>query len=710
MTTETRSHCAFLFRRASIITGLGLCTAGFAYAADAGSPSEVELEETTLQSEAEPKSSYYSATPASTATGLGLDVLETPQSISLIEREQIDDFGLDEVNSILKYATGVNVEAVETDRTYYTARGFDVTNFQYDGQGVPMVYGNVYGSLDAAVYERVEVLRGANGLMTGTGNPSATINFVRKKPTTDFGGYVDYTYGSWDKHRVEADVSGSLDKEGRVRGRFVAAHTDQGSYLDRYERESTVLYGTIEADLTDRTLLTVGHSYEDDNADGVMWGSLPVAFSDGSPTDYDVSTSTSADWSEWDNMSNWTFVRLEQELGDRWKIRGDASYVTRKSDGKLFYMYSTPDPTTGLGLLAYPSAYVQDDEQWIYDLQLSGAFDWLGREHELVGGFSYSESDVVAGSAYGPIGDPIPVPLEQWNGDFPEPNFGDPGTDADWLDKEYGFYGAARLRPTDRLQTIVGGRVTTFDGEGVTYGASQTTSYHGEFIPYLGFVYEVNDRLSVYGSYTSIFQPQTEADINGSRLEPIAGDAYEVGLKLSLFESRAYATAAVFRIEQDNVAEPAGMSGGMTYYTAAEGLTSEGFETELVGELIDGLQLSAGYTFLEVEDPGGSRAKPYLPEHSVKLAATYQVPNTRLQVGGGVRWQSEIYGTNVEQEAYAIVDLMARYQFNDKLSAQLNLRNVTDEKYWTSLYWAGQFGQGFYGAPRSADLSLRYEF
>jgi len=121
----------------------------------------------------------YKSQPSSAATKLDLTPRQTPQSISTITRAQLDDFHLDSVNDALKMATGIQVQEVETDRTYYTARGFDITNFQYDGIGIPFVYGNVEGDIDTAVFERVEVIRGANGLMSGTGNPSATINFVR---------------------------------------------------------------------------------------------------------------------------------------------------------------------------------------------------------------------------------------------------------------------------------------------------------------------------------------------------------------------------------------------------------------------------------------------------------------------------------------------------------------------------------------------------
>ena len=93
----------------------------------------------------------------------------------------------------------VNVERIETDRTYYTARGFDITNFQVDGVGLPLTSGNNHADEDTSVYDRIEVIRGANGLMTGVGNPSATINFIRKRPTAENDFNVSAQLGSWNK-------------------------------------------------------------------------------------------------------------------------------------------------------------------------------------------------------------------------------------------------------------------------------------------------------------------------------------------------------------------------------------------------------------------------------------------------------------------------------------------------------------------------------
>ena len=120
-----------------------------------------------------------------TATKLNLTVLETPQVVSVISRDQIEDFSLREINSLLAYVPGVTVEQVETGRTYYTARGFDIVNFQFDGVGVPFSYGLSHGHDDTAIYEQVDVVKGATGLITGLANPSATINYLRKRPTSE---------------------------------------------------------------------------------------------------------------------------------------------------------------------------------------------------------------------------------------------------------------------------------------------------------------------------------------------------------------------------------------------------------------------------------------------------------------------------------------------------------------------------------------------
>lgn len=656
----------------------------------------------------------YHSERASTAMRFSLTPRETPQSVSVVTRAQLEDFNLTSALDALKSTPGISVERVETERTYFTARGFDITNFQFDGLGAPMMYKNLQGDIDTVIYERIEVLRGANGLLSGTGNPSATVNFIRKRPTREFQASLSGTLGSWDQRRLEADVSGPIGSSDRVRGRLVAAAKNTDSYLDGLQRESHAVYGVVELDMTDRTMLTAGHSWQQVNTDRPLWGALPMYYTDGSATDYDVSTSTSADWAYWDNTESRTFVELSHLFANGWEGKAALNYVDVTSDSALFYQYGTPDRETGLGLMAYPSLYAIDVEQLIADLHVKGPFAFAGREHELVAGLQWSRSTLEDSSDYGQgIGTPLP-PLENWNQQYPLPDFTAGRDGSDWTDRQTGIYSAARLSLTDRLTGIVGGRLSRFEGDGVTYGTSKDTSYTDVFTPYAGLVFDLNDQASLYASYAEIFQPQTEVDSNRDRLEPIDGVQYELGIKAELFAGRADASLAVFRIEQDNVAEASGTIPGTAdiAYVGAKGLTSEGVEATLAGELLPNLQASLGYTYVDIEDPEGERARTFIPRHMVRAMSTYRLPfHDAMKVGARVSWQEAIYrdqgaGVTTRQDDYALVDLMASYDISDNLSASLNVNNITDEKYLNSLYW----DQVYYGAPRNAMLTLGWNY
>jgi outer membrane receptor for ferric coprogen and ferric-rhodotorulic acid len=649
----------------------------------------------------------YKAAPSSAATKFDLTPRQTPQSISTITGAQLEDFKLDSVNDALKYTTGIQVQEVETDRTYYSARGFDITNFQYDGLGIPFVYGNVEGDLDTAIYERVEVIRGANGLMSGTGNPSATINFVRKRPTLAPQARVDLTGGSWDKRRIDADVSGALTESGNVRGRVVYANENKNSYLDRYSREKNVFHGVVEVDLNDSTLFTLGHTLQKSDANSPMWGALPLNFSDGSATDYSRSTSTSSDWAYWDVQENRTFAELAHNFANGWQAKAVLTHVEKKGDGSLFYMYGTPDRDTGLGLFSYPSEYQDKNKQLVADLYASGPFALAGREHELVVGGSWSKSELEDTSWYDSTTGTALPPLEDWNGNIGKPLNDMPTNGSDFTDRMQSVYSAARFSLTDSLNLIAGARVVDVDSDGTNYGESKSTSYNNEVVPYAGLVYDLNEQYSVYASYTEIFDPQTKQDASGNRLAPVEGVNYEAGIKAELLDDKVNLSLAVFRTEQDNVASVAGMNGGTIFYKGAEGITSEGYEVEISGELLQGLQATAGYTFVDIQDAEGKHAVTYSPKHMLRASTTYRVPGLeKLKVGASMSWQDDVYNGIAEQDAYALVNLMASYDIDPNWSVSANLNNVTDEKYLSSLYWT----QAYYGAPRNASMTVSWKY
>lgn len=657
-------------------------------------------------------SDRYTTKSSRTATKLSLSPRETPQTVSVTTRTKMDDFALNDVNDVLENTNGVNVEKVETDRTYFTARGFDITNFQVDGLGVPLTYGNVMGDLDTALFDKVEVLKGANGLMSGAGSPAATVNFVRKRPTEEFQASAKAGVGSWDYRRLDGDISGALSE--RVRARLVVAGQDKHSYLDRYEQQRGLAYGVLEADLTDSTLLTLGHSYQQNNADSPLWGSLPLFYTDGSRTDYSRSDSSAADWAYWNNEDNRSFVELAQELGGGWTAKAAYSHVEIESDSELFYVYGTPERGTNTGVFSWPSQYDFSTRQDLVDLYASGPFRLAGREHELVAGTSWSMANTRDHSWYGDtLGSPVPD-LHGWDGSYPRPNFTSDGGGSDWTDKQTSFYTAARFSLTEDLSLLAGARLSNWDSHGTSYGKDKATRHDKVLVPYAGLVYDLTPNYSLYASYTEIFTPQVAADIDGNRLDPIEGSSMETGVKGEWLDGRLYANLALFRIEQTNLAEAAGVVDGRTHFRAVDGVASQGVELELAGELLPGWEASAGYSYVDIEDSEGNTTKTYTPRQSAKLATTYRLPMVeQLKLGAKVKWQDDTYrdygsGLVVHQDAYALLGLMAKYEFTPQLDATFNVDNLTDEKYLTSFYWATP--QGYYGEPRNAKLTVNWKF
>lgn len=651
---------------------------------------------------------------SASATGLDLSLRETPQSISVITRSVMDDFKLNSVNDVLSLSPGIVVEKVETDRTYYTARGFDIVNFQVDGIGIPMVYGLVDGDLDTAVYDKVEVIRGAAGLLASNGNPSATINFVRKRPTSSFQASAGLLLGSWNQTRVDADLSTPLNDAGSLRGRVVVAAEDKDSYLDRYHLKKAVFHGVVEADLGDNTLLTAGHTQQANRPRGNNWGALPLWDSEGHATDYDVSVNTAPEWAYWNADLGQTFVELQHQLANGWQLRAALTHKSISSQGRLFYIYGEPDAATGAGMLAWPSRYDLDNTQNIVDLRATGPFELGGRKHELVLGASASRSGLQDVSNYGRgIGTELPD-LATWDGDYPMPLFDQGGGGSSFVDRQKSLYAAVRLRPTDALQVLLGANATWIDSEGESYGASRRKK-ESKTTPYLGLVYDLAPTLSAYGSYTSIFYPQSEVGADFDRLASADGSNVELGLKSEWLDKQLLGTVALFKSRQNNLASYVGYDAnrGVSIYEGVDTL-SQGIELELVGAVAPGVKLSAGYSWLEIEDVDGHATRNFTPRQLLRLAGTWQALQP-LKLGATLSWQSGIHrddvaanGTPVRtrQPAYALIDLMARWDFDKHWSATLNLENVTNEKYFTSLYWS----QSFYGAPRSVSVSVNWSY
>jgi outer membrane receptor for ferric coprogen and ferric-rhodotorulic acid len=659
-------------------------------------------------------SGAYTPGTIATATRLVLSPRQTPQSISVITRQEMDDFALNGIDDVMRVTPGVSIVTYDSERTEYYARGFAVQNFQYDG--IPMQRDSAYSAgntlSDMAIYDRVEVLKGATGLLTGMGDPGATINLVRKKPTRELAGSATLGAGSWDSYRAEVDVGSPLTDSGRVRARAVAAYQDRHANTDHYQRRNNVFYAVLEADLGNDILLTVGADDQDSDPQGSSWGGIPLLDRNGDFNSMPRAFNNGARWSRWRQYSRTGFATLEHRFGDDWLAKLQLNHQVNGYDAALGAAAGgTPDPATGEGVSLWLGQYIGKTTSNAADLYLSGRFQWFGREHELVVGASaarkhwindgYTPQPGYAGAV---------ADYRQWHGDIPEPDwqwlYGD-----DQVTRESGAYVVGRFNLADPLKLILGNRIANY--------RSTDIDESGVVVPYAGVVYDLDRHFSVYASYTSIFKPQSNQDAQGKVLDPQQGRSYEAGLKGEFYDCRLNASAAVFQLDKDNYPDPSGEltpSGGMAYRSLM-GVRTKGYELELSGQLLPGWQMQTGYAH-KIARQDGDKVSTLEPEDQFSVHSSYRLAGSLSgwTFGGGARWQSKTFGMvrhpllgEVEHrtEPYWLLDAMARYQFDERLSATLNVNNLLDKRYYTIF---NVYSTYTWGEPRNVRLAVTYRF
>lgn len=670
----------------------------------------------------------YTTGLTNTATRLNLSLRETPQSVTIVTRQRIEDQGTNELRDVVSQTIGLYMNEtgpIGADTNPIYSRGFALENYQVDGVPQTTRAGYRGDVADMAIYDRVEVVRGASGLLSGVGEPSGVINMVRKLPTVDLQGYIVGKVGSWDHYRVEGDVSGPLAAGGRIRARAVGAYQDSGSFIDRLGLEKKILYGIAEADLGTSTLVSLGVEYQDIKTTGGGRYGPPIYRVDGTPANLPRSTNTAAKWGYSLRENTTVFGSVEHHIG-RWRLDLDLEHASRDYDSVMPALLSTNLPLGGPDTLL-TRRFVGHGEQSAARFHAVGPFALFGREHELVAGASYSYFHLKSPSVRSPSTTVADIYEFIRTGDSPRGDVGFTGSGSESRDWQSGLYLATRLKPLEPLSIVLGGRLSNWKTRRDSYNASGVvtrgvaTKEDWVFTPYAGVVLDLTKNLSLYGSYTDIFKPQTQRDANGDILAPAVGSNLEGGFKLAFYDDRLNISAAYYRTQKDNAAEYVpGPGGAANYgptgdfvYVGLDGTKTTGFEIEVSGQITPRWQVSGGYSHANPRYPDGSRRYTEIPTDTFKLFSTYELggPLEGLTLGGNLRWQSSMDtpyaypGIIFRQGDFAIVDFVASYDITPKLKATLNVNNLFDKTYYTDIAFSG-----WYGAPRSAFLTLRFGF
>jgi len=718
---------------AALLAGTGLEAAGGpggAYALrrvpEARPPSgagTVSLAEVRVTAQAERSATSegtgtYAAQAASIFKGAH-SLREIPQSVSVLTREQMDDQGITRLDMAYTQMPGVRLDGYANEGRIYT-RGFEVGT-QVDG--IPAAASGLF-RLDPALYDRVEMVRGPSGLFAGSGEPGGSINLVRKRPKDRFAFSGSLSYGSWNNARAELDAGGPLNAGGTLRGRAVAVLQDKDQFYEAAHEKRQVLYGILELDPSpDGTAgLSLTHM---ENRGNAFWG-LP-RYSDGTLP----GRKTFVGVTDVDSVQNITEVLLDYEhrFGNGWRAKAALGQRKEKMTWAGVYGYGFADPATGLADGEASHSAPTQDYRYM-DFNLSGPFQWLGRRHDASVGYNHSVGQTNNDRRYSAVftGGDI-LRQHDWGGSRAAWNPYGYATDT----RQSGFYGNVRLRVLEPLALVLGGRYSHFDYRS---RSRYTTPWvdgqkaSGEFTPYAGAVWDVNQQLSLYGSYAEIFVPQSARDHTGAMLKPRVGSQVEFGVKGAFLNDRLNASLAVFQLRDENRAMddmdpahncPDTWTGRCS--TAAGKIQSRGFEAEVSGTPLPGLNLSASYTnnrsiYLTDADPAqvGQRVDAARnPRHLLKLWGQYRFADAAgasalsgWTVGGGVIAQSGLYDSErVQQGSYAVVSAKLGYRINRNASISFDIDNLFDRTYLTELYDGSYYN--IYGTPRSFRVTLNYK-
>lgn len=678
-----------------------------------------EILNTQLGSVTEGSQSYTTGA-MSTATKLPLTMRETPQATTVITRQRMDDQNMTSINDLVKNAPGLFLNfSSGPGRQTYSARGFDIDNLMYDG--IPSGYeGWTVGSQpNLAMFDRVEIVRGATGLVTGAGNPSAAINLVRKRPLAEQRVTLTGAAGSWDDYRGEIDASSPLNDSGTLRGRVVASYRGNDSFVDDVDEDHGLFYAVTEADLSDDTTLTLGFSHQKDKTN-YFWGSSLVGL-DGHHLDLPRSFNPGSKWEDKDQEIDTVFAEVRHRLANDWSLQVNANYS--QQDAVFSGSYLSRFEDLKLNRTVYQSGH--DQKKSGVDAFVSGPFEAFGRTHELVVGASKRVYDMTTKN-YSPY-------RFDWPVDGAKPDFNRTGKSHDVTTQE-GVYMTTRLTLADPLKLILGGRLDwyEFDDKGSSEADQKVTR---NVTRYGGLIYDLDDHHSVYVSYSDIFNPQSKKDAGGGMVKPVEGKNYEIGLKGEYFDGALNTSVAVFRVDQENRAvsvigaDRLNCDDPNNCYEASGEIRSQGVEFEVQGSVLPNWEVGAGYTYArthylkDASNPQNENQQfdTDMPEHLFKVTTSYrfQGPLKKLRVGGNVYWQSRMYNDvttadgsvyRLQQGGYAVTDLMAGYRVNEHLDLQVNANNIFDRKYYSAISSSIEYGGDVYGAPRNVMVTGKYTF
>ncbi|NGP77102.1 TonB-dependent siderophore receptor [Balneolaceae bacterium YR4-1] len=661
--------------------------------------------------------SGYMISEISSVTKIGVPLLETPQSVSVITGQQLENQNIQDLGEALRYSSGVQGETFgfEPRTTFVRFRGFDATTSGLFRDGLQLRNPNFAVGYNPEPYgaERIEVPKGPASVLYGAGSPGGLVNFVSKKPTQVPFGEILLETGSFNRVQGQTDISGPLDAEGNFAYRFIGLFRNSDTQVDYINNDRFFLAPSFTWQPTNQTSLTILGRYQTDDSrasqrypeDGTLDsnpnGTIPVDLFTGEP-----------EVDQYDRLQRSIGYQFQHASGD-WTFRQNLRYYAIDLDDVTIFGSALRADNRTLDRLIFESFGELDGLTIDNQVQLNT--DTGPVTHKILVGFDYQNVSVKSEQNFGAA-----PPLDLY-----DPNYGsavpDPSSfvNNDITQRQTGIYLQDQLSIDEKLILTLNGRydwafTETFNNLAESESSQDDQAFSGR----IGLIYKTNFGLAPYVSYSESFSPAIGTDQSGVEFDPETGQQYEVGIKYEPAGSSSYITVALYDLTRQNFlqTDPA------TFAQVQTGeANSQGIEVEGVAGFNFGLNLTASFTYQDVEitesivpEQVGDRPTQ-VRETMASLWADYAVQRGSLEgfgISAGVRHLGPMYGdlpNTLKIPSVTLADAAIFYDWSN-FRLQVNVDNVFNDKYVASGFASGPQNFGTYGAVRSMQASIRYRW
>ncbi|WP_223608257.1 TonB-dependent siderophore receptor [Chryseobacterium sp. OSA05B] len=711
-----------------ITIGAALLTSILALAQEKDTIKSNDIEEVVVNGRYYQK---YKLNEVSGSLRLQTPIIELPQNVQSISGQVLNDqITLNMSEGIVRNVSGARkVEHWDNVYSNVFMRGASIATYM-NGMNVSSTWGPI--NPDASIIDRIEFVKGPAGFMGSMGDPAGFYNVVTKKPTGKFANSVRFTTGSYNLFRGEADLDGVIVKDGVLDYRLNLMGSSNKSWSENDKTSKIIIAPSITFRPTKTTTFTAQYNYQ------FLKFNQPGAYlmSNDGYASLNVHTNfNDPNFKKTEVKDQSLFLTLDQKLFKDWVWSTQYAYMDMNYDGGSWWggFYGS-NPNILSRSLSNWQALGKNN---IFQTYVRGSLETGNITHKIIAGFDYGNRKYQADFSY--LGDGGSIDI--YNIAYGvNPNTLPPES-AYYLNRNATYYNDQGVKYTsyyaqdqigmlnNKLRITLAGRYTN----GTTFSGYPNldpikADQAGEFTPRVGASYSIKDDFSVYGVFDKTFAPQSATGINGSSItDPLKGQNIEFGLKKDWMGGKWNSTVAVYEIRRKNilVAGNSNDNNGNAFMIPTGEQRSRGFEADIKGEIVKGLNIVVNYAYTDaktIKDSDASRIGVQSPGNAKNVQNTwlsYRFEHGNLKgfgISAGYQYQGgrqSWFGTTAKYdqslEDYFDTNFGISYVAK-KFDVNLLLNNVLNRKLYSGYRSDDGSYAWIYNAPRNWRLSIGYKF